>query len=219
MIVFTSDHGEKLGDFGDLSKSEFFESTARVPYIVKPPTSMNGSHGIESEALVDLTDLYPTFCEVAGADMPDDVTAKSIVPLLTGERDSVRDLLYGQINNSYMLHNGRHKYLYFADDGAELVFDVTQDRADVLDLSADETLTAELRARFISYAEEIGSDALVEGSLRNEERAKPTPESARTRNPLAWEVSHWSMEYAPRDTHYVQKGTGEAASENKEETQ
>lgn len=180
---------------------------------MKPPESLEGARGVESDALVDLADLYPTFCEVAGADMPDDVKAKSIVPLLTGERDSVRDLLYGQINNSYMLHDGRHKYLYFADDGAELVFDVTHDRADILDLSTDEQLTAELRARFMSHAEQIGSDALVNRSLRSEELVKPAPEAARARNPLAWEVSHWSKEYAPRSTHYVQRGTSEAPTE------
>lgn len=206
LVIFSSDHGEKLGDFGDLCKSEFFESTARVPYIVKPPTSMDGDRGVESDSLVELADLYPTICELAGAEMPDDVTAKSIVPILTGEAESIRQLLYGQINNSYMLHDGRHKYLYFADDGAELVFDVTHDRADHLDLSADEKLTSELRSRFMSHAESIGSDAVLDGTLRNEEQPKPTPETVRAQNPLAWEVSHWSMEYAPRSTHYVEKG-------------
>jgi hypothetical protein len=117
-----------------------------------------------------------------------------------------------------MLHDGRHKYLYFADDGAELVFDVSHDRADILDLTADEKLTGKLRSRFMSHAEQIGSDALVNGSLRNEELLKPAPEAARARNPLAWEVSHWSMGYEPRDHHYVQKGTGEGPSPKVEDT-
>jgi arylsulfatase A-like enzyme len=210
MVVFTSDHGEKLGDFGDLAKSEFLESTARVPFIVKPATASDGERGVETDAPVELADLYSTICDVAGAQTPSDVTTKSFLPILTGAAPKVRDSLYGQINNSYMFHDGRYKYLYFADDGAELAFDVERDRLDLHDLSGDKQLTSALRSRFIERAREIGSDVLdPRGELRNEGRAKPSAREIRRQNPMAWEVSHWSMEYEPRDSHYVRKGTGE----------
>ncbi len=215
MVIFTSDHGEMLGDFGGQAKGEFFDSTAQVPFIVKPAKDMQNQVGVVRDSLVTLSDLYPTICETASAQVPGDVTAKSMVPLITGEKEQIREYLYGQIDDSYMGHDGRYKYLYFKDDGTELVFDVSYDRADAENLSGDVALTSSLRNRFTEYAEGIGSDVLNEdGALRNAERTKGDPRQYSKLNPLAWEVSHWSMDHSPRDTHYVQKGTGESPSFN-----
>ncbi len=85
IIIFTSDHGETLGDHGLILKGcRFYEGLVRVPLI----WSWRGKFkaGLRSRALVELTDIAPTLMQVCGLDIPDYVSGMSLLPLLTGER-------------------------------------------------------------------------------------------------------------------------------------
>ncbi len=77
LIVYTTDHGEHLGDYGTYFKGTMLESAARIPLIIRCPTSMKPRRGGGScDSLVELADLLPTFCDIAGVKTPDDVTGK-----------------------------------------------------------------------------------------------------------------------------------------------
>ena len=144
-IVYASDHGEMLGDCGDMAKSSFIDASARVPLIVRPAADAAVEPGRTIDALVCLDDLLPTLCGIAGARVPDDITGKSWQPLLRGETGSLHDFQHGQIENSHMFHDGRLKYLYFVEDGSELLFDTVADPCDETDLSGDESLCGPIR--------------------------------------------------------------------------
>ena len=105
IVIFTSDHGEMLGDHGLLLKGcRFFEGLVRVPLIVRWPGHFPA--GIVSDALVELTDIAPTLLDVAGLPIPEQMSGRSLLPLLRGEkratehRDFVRCEYYQALNHT-----------------------------------------------------------------------------------------------------------------------
>lgn len=86
IIIFTSDHGELLGDHGLLYKGcRFFEALTHVPLLISGP---GFSKNTCSEALVESIDLAPTLLEAAGMEIPYYMQGKSLGPLLTGTAEA-----------------------------------------------------------------------------------------------------------------------------------
>jgi arylsulfatase len=86
IIIFTSDHGEMLGDHGLLMKGcRFYEGAVKVPLIIAWPGHF--LQGKTSEGLTELTDIVPTIAEVVGIPL-NWVQGKSLVPILTGKADA-----------------------------------------------------------------------------------------------------------------------------------
>lgn len=94
-IVFTADHGIAVGRHGLQGKQNLYEHTWRVPYIVKGPGIAAGT---ESDALVYLHETFPTFCDLAGIDVPttiDSNDGQSFRDVLEGTSTTHRDAVYG----------------------------------------------------------------------------------------------------------------------------
>lgn len=94
-IVFTSDHGIAIGRHGLQGKQNLYEHTWRVPYIVRGPGIAAGSR---TNALIYLHDSFPTFCDLAGLDLPatiDENDGQSFRAVLEGTSDTHRDHLFG----------------------------------------------------------------------------------------------------------------------------
>ncbi|MCB1124315.1 MAG: sulfatase-like hydrolase/transferase, partial [Verrucomicrobiae bacterium] len=69
IIVYASDHGEMAGEHGSWWKHTFYEASTRVPLMISMPSHRNGSQPpTQLETPVELIDLYPTLCSLAGAD-------------------------------------------------------------------------------------------------------------------------------------------------------
>jgi choline-sulfatase len=85
-IVFSADHGEMLGDHGRYTKSCHYEASVRIPLIVTGPGIEAGT----SDALVELNDVGATCCDLAGIGPVPTAQAKSLAPLLRGDRDEHR---------------------------------------------------------------------------------------------------------------------------------
>ena len=90
LVIFTSDHGEMLGDHGLIAKGcRFYEGLVHVPLIFSWPGTFEG--GRRKEALVELTDIAPTLLELAGLPIDERMAGRSLAPLLEGDLDSHRD--------------------------------------------------------------------------------------------------------------------------------
>ncbi len=91
-IIYTADHGMAIGRHGLQGKQNLYEHTWRVPFIIKGP-------GIEAGKRVKgsmyLLDLLPTVCDLAGIEIPKTVEGKSLVPVLKGKQETIRDVMYG----------------------------------------------------------------------------------------------------------------------------
>lgn len=100
-VIFTSDHGEMLGDHGLILKGcRFYEGLVRVPLIVSGPGVK--AVGARSAALVELTDIAPTLLELAGVDAPTRMQGRSLTKLFAdpdaAHRDAVRCEYYHALN-------------------------------------------------------------------------------------------------------------------------
>lgn len=89
MIVFTSDHGDYLGDHWMGEKSLFHEPSVKIPLIiVDPRASADATRGTTCDALVESIDLAPTFLEAAGGDAGNEshrLEGRSLMPWLKGQ--------------------------------------------------------------------------------------------------------------------------------------
>ena len=79
VVVFTSDQGYHLGWRGQWCKHSLDEQILRVPLIVRLP---QGVRGAKAHGIVELLDLFPTFCDLAGLPAPTTLDGKSFLPLL-----------------------------------------------------------------------------------------------------------------------------------------
>jgi arylsulfatase A-like enzyme len=86
IVVLWSDHGWKLGEHAMWCKHTNFEIDARVPLLIRMPNAEKG--GKISSEMVELVDLYPTLCELAGIKTPSACEGRSLAPILRGEKVS-----------------------------------------------------------------------------------------------------------------------------------
>ncbi|WP_163400068.1 sulfatase-like hydrolase/transferase [Flavobacterium fluviatile] len=91
-IIYTADHGMSIVKHGLMGKQNLYEHTWRVPFIVKGPGIKPGKR---VEGNIYLLDVLPTLCDLAGIEIPKTVEGKSFVPVLKGEKQVVRDVMYG----------------------------------------------------------------------------------------------------------------------------
>ncbi|MCB9875742.1 MAG: sulfatase [Planctomycetaceae bacterium] len=80
IIIVWGDHGWHLGDMGVWGKATNYEIATRVPLMIWTPDMKTRGQG--SDALVELVDMFPTLCELAGVPLPEHLEGHSFVPLL-----------------------------------------------------------------------------------------------------------------------------------------
>ena len=84
IIIYTSDHGEMLGQHGIWEKQKFYEARARVPLIIRWPKGFGDGRDIDEN--VNLCDLFATLCDLCGISTPPGLDSRSLAPLLQGRR-------------------------------------------------------------------------------------------------------------------------------------
>jgi uncharacterized sulfatase len=83
IVVFTSDHGYHLGEHGLWQKRSLFEESARVPLVIAAP---GGERGVRSHT-VELVDVAPTLCDLAGVEPPPGLDGRSLAALVRTSGD------------------------------------------------------------------------------------------------------------------------------------
>jgi arylsulfatase A-like enzyme len=91
-VIYTADHGMAIGRHGLQGKQNLYEHTWRVPYIVKGPGIEAGTR---ARGNVYLLDTLATICDLSGVAAPKTNEGTSFKPVLLGEKETVRDVLYG----------------------------------------------------------------------------------------------------------------------------
>ena len=99
IIMLWSDHGWHLGDMGIWGKATNYEIATRVPLIIWTPDMPEKNRGKKSRALVELVDMYPTLCELAGIDLPDHLEGQSFAPLLENPDRAWKAAAFSQYPN------------------------------------------------------------------------------------------------------------------------
>ncbi|MHB9131283.1 MAG: sulfatase family protein [Armatimonadota bacterium] len=90
LVIFTTDHGELLGDHGLWMKGPFhYEQLIRIPMLLRWPGGFSGGQRVQS--LMSQVDLVPTMLAAADLACPDDSDGVNLLPLLRGETACARD--------------------------------------------------------------------------------------------------------------------------------
>jgi choline-sulfatase len=140
IIMFTSDHGDMLGERGLWYKMSMLDGSARVPFIVHAPKYFAARKIPE---VVSLVDLLPTLLDAAGSTALE-CDGQSLVPLLNGATTNAKDqalveyLAEGIDRPHLMIRQGNYKYI-FTEGDPELLFDMIRDPDETRNLAEVET--------------------------------------------------------------------------------
>lgn len=161
IVVYASDHGEMASEHGAWQKMVFYEESARVPLIIRDPSSARA--GARCDAPVGLIDLYPTLCDAAGISTPDSCEGISLASLIDGgEQATARECVFSESvlikkpeHAGCMVRQGQFKYSYYLDGHDEL-YDLENDPGENRNLSENPRQTdirQALRKRIIDFWE------------------------------------------------------------------
>lgn len=110
IVVFSSDHGELLGDHGSAYKWLMYEAVTHVPLVVRDFRTT--APGTRTDDLVSLMDLGPTFLELAGAPLPTRLEGRSLLPYLHGEPVTPRKAVFCEDNYQVMMRTRTEKIVH-----------------------------------------------------------------------------------------------------------
>ncbi|MGC0252035.1 arylsulfatase [Pseudactinotalea sp. Z1748] len=173
-IIFTSDHGEMMGDHDMYRKSVGYEGSAHVPLIVRPAPAFfpDAVRGRVVEDVTELRDVMPTVLDTAGVAVPDSVDGLSLVPHTLGQSPSWRQEIHGEHvhfgQSLQWVTDGRRKYLWASGRGIEQFFDLEEDPHEVHDLITDSDRQAEIEAwrqRLVGYLDGRPEGFVADGRL------------------------------------------------------
>ena len=171
LIIYTADHGLAVGQHGLLGKQNLYSHSIRVPSIFAGPGVPEGK---TVDALTYLYDVFPTVCELTAVACPDTVEGRSLVPLMHGSAERVRETVFAAYRDiQRTVSDGRWKlirYYVSEETGAGT------NRIQLFDLANDPGETTELSA-LSEHAERIQSLAadMQQWQIETNDFLKDTP--------------------------------------------
>ncbi len=130
VIVYSSDHGDLLGDHGLVYKQCFYEQSVRVPLIIHAPRLFEPKRIGE---LVESIDLFPTFCTLGGTDPGPGNQGRSLVPVLSrtsataGDGQLHREAAFSENYFGRMVRYGYFKMVYYPGKPYGELYDLEED--------------------------------------------------------------------------------------------
>ena len=170
LICFYSDHGDHMGDHRAWQKESFFEAACRVPFLASWPGRLPAN--TRHQGLAALTDLFGLATSASG--QPELRDGHDLLGM-AGAGQAARDCLLGMFGTpgtrqfKCMVRQGDWKYIWLANGGRELLFDLRTDATESRNRVADPgTPLAALRAEAIRVlaAREFTRPAVAAGALK-----------------------------------------------------
>ncbi|QDU64435.1 Arylsulfatase [Planctomycetes bacterium Pan216] len=170
VVIYTSDHGFYLGEYGLAGKWFPHDLSIHIPLIIADPR-LERTHGTKRDELVLSIDLAPTMIQLAGRQVPDVVQGKSLLPLLASDSDPNwrSDFYYEHlfehrlIPKSEAVRDERWKYMLYPEQERdnEALYDLENDPGETRNLIDDSTKQAELerlRQRLDEFRSQVRSE-------------------------------------------------------------
>ena len=132
VIVFSTDHGDHIGDHGIEGKATFYEASAHIPMLVRVPARGEGS---VRSGLVELRDVAATMLSLARCDIPRYMDSRTLPGLGLGS-PTPRKHIFGMLGSAWMAFDGRYKLSKYSS-GEAMLFDLRTDPDERLNLIAD----------------------------------------------------------------------------------
>jgi len=142
VVIFTSDHGDCLGDHGQSQKWTMYDTITRAPTIVWSPGRFPGGHKIVD--LYQVMDLGAAILGLAGIEVPESFEAQSVLPALRGAEEARgREYVYAEHSRDgvlretefmTMVRSREWKLVHFLDESCGQLFDLVNDPDEVRNL-------------------------------------------------------------------------------------
>jgi arylsulfatase A-like enzyme len=145
ILVFTTDHGEMFGENARVFKMTFYESSARVPFLIRWPRHIPA--GVQTDVLLNTPDIMPTLLGLAKMPVPASVEGMDLSHTCLGKAGLEPDIALLQgMGHTYLwadgfewraVRNKRFTYARYLRDGSELLFDNQKDPMQTKNLVGD----------------------------------------------------------------------------------
>jgi arylsulfatase A-like enzyme len=180
LVIFTSDHGEGLGDHDHVTHvQQLYDTLVRVPLIMSMPGRIPEGRRIDD--LVSLVDVYPTVAELMEVPAPDPTSGSSLIPLLDGGAVAERPVFIETnrpeaiVDKKATVANG-HKYIHtWLPDGGESaeLYDLDRDPGELDDLvTAAPEMADRLRMLLWDRVQSAARADSIDVELSDEEAAR-----------------------------------------------
>lgn len=190
IIVYAADNGLAVGSHGLLGKQSLYEHSTKVPLIIKGPGVPKDQ---ELDAFAYIHDIYPTLAQLAGLPKSGKLDGKSLVPVIQGKAQGVRESLFTSYRNTVRsVRDGQYKLLRYPERDYTQLFDLKHDPQELNNLAEKPELAAkkaELLTLMKEWQAEFGDTTALTAPV-----IKPMQYNPDTLNPLR-KPDQWQPEY------------------------
>lgn len=153
IIVYTSDHGEMLGEHGVMEKQKFYEGSCRVPLFIRYPEKFAPKHVTDNVSSID---LFATLLELCGCTWEKEVDSRSLIPLLDGDNSEWENEIICQFGGTnIMIKKDNLKYHYYKLSDTSFLWDLSRDPEETINY-IDEPEYQDFIAKCIQKKNELG---------------------------------------------------------------
>ena len=152
VVVFCGDHGFHLGEHGTWRKNTLFEIGVRSPLIINVP----GQQPCQTNALVELVDIFPTLCDACELPTPTELEGVSLIPTIEQPTQPLKSAAFSYLTRSgaksVSMRTDRYRYTEWGRDGkfGRELYDYNTDpheKVNIVDLSEKAGIVEELSKR------------------------------------------------------------------------
>jgi arylsulfatase A-like enzyme len=149
LIVLTADHGEEFFEHGGMAHgTSLYDELIHVPLVLKPPKRWRAPAGARVDALVESRDLLPTFLEAAGAKLPPEPAARSLLRWAVEQNGKPPEFVVSELGTTVAVRTRTHK-LIVEQDRSERLYDLEHDPGETRDAAADQPQQVALLERYL----------------------------------------------------------------------
>lgn len=138
VIVLWGDHGWNLGEHGWWCKHINVETSTRTAMMISVPWMQKGK---ETQALVELVDIYPTLCEIAAIQPPPHLEGTSLIPLIENPERPWKKAVFSEIGGARTIRTDRYRLIKHRNNRFEL-FDHKNDPGEDVNVAEEPEYSA-----------------------------------------------------------------------------
>jgi arylsulfatase A-like enzyme len=157
IIVFAGDNGLAVGQHGLMGKQNLYQHSVNVPLLMAGPGIPEGA---STPAFCYLIDVFPTLCELAGAEVPAGLDGRTLAPVISGKQATVRNALHFQYKGLQgAIRKGKDKLIRYWVNGVETLqlFDLEKDPWETENLAGQYPEKANMLKRaFLEWEKQYG---------------------------------------------------------------
>ena len=165
LLVFTSDHGEQMGDHWMYGKAGFFDQSFHIPLLIRAPGTNPGT----CDEFTEHVDIFPSLMDLLGLPVPRQCDGRSLASQLRGgalpdwrsaahfeydfRHSAAENVLGLEMEHACLnvIRDDQYKYVHFADL-PELLFDLRNDPGECRNIAPDNpALVAEYAKKLLSW--------------------------------------------------------------------